>query len=354
MEARFPCATAKFRIRNPPNPTFGAVENFYADAGCRRRRQSGNRELLDKLLRAGGYDVVMAGDGVEGLELLEETEGKVDALILDLNMPRKGGFEFLEKMKTEAAYVDIPVIILTADDTQEALTRGLELGAYYFLTRPLEVEIFLAVVRSAIDDYYSYRQALERASRTEQSMGLLEEGSFFFRTESEAVDMAATLSLVCPDPREQLIGLTELMVNAVEHGNLAITSEEKQILIKENRLAEEIERRLSSAEFGGRRAKIHYKRDEKHVVFRIQDEGAGFDWMNHSTDLEDRLLQLSGRGIALANMISFDGVLHRGRGNGIIAWVGVDGRANDADRTPPDILDKPGWSGQLGAAAEMQ
>ncbi len=57
----------------------------------------GNRKLLEALPRAGGYDVVIARDGVEGLELLE-------------------------LMKANEAYADIPVIILTADDTREALT----------------------------------------------------------------------------------------------------------------------------------------------------------------------------------------------------------------------------------------
>ena len=68
--------------------------------------------------------------------------------------------------------------------------------------------------------------------RTASSVSLLQFGEFAFKTVAQAYDLAALISRACPKQEQQLNGLAELMVNAVEHGNLGISYQEKGQLLK--------------------------------------------------------------------------------------------------------------------------
>ena len=111
------------------------------------------------------------------------------------------------------------------------------------------------------------------------------------------------------------IGLRELLVNAVEHGNLGITFEEKSELLQFGRWQEEIEKRLVSAEHRHKYAEIRIKRDRECFVIEICDQGSGFDWKGYleKEDKPSRLLH--GRGMSLAMSAGFTKVEYRGTGS---------------------------------------
>ena len=82
--------------------------------------------MFEMMLRQ--YPLVHAYDGREGLERLQEHKD-VDIILLDINMPRMNGLEFLAAVKGNAQTARIPVVIITTEGTEDDTQRGLEAGA---------------------------------------------------------------------------------------------------------------------------------------------------------------------------------------------------------------------------------
>lgn len=120
------------------------------------------------------------------------------------------------------------------------------------------------------------------------------------------------------------MGMRELIVNAVEHGNLGITFDEKSTLLKTGTWQDEIEKRLSSEEFGDRVASVTLKRDGGTFEVDIVDQGAGFDWEKYVNKETAPTLHLHGRGMPLAIDCGFESVDYRGTGNAVMVrgWCG--------------------------------
>ena len=156
---------------------------------------------------------------------------------------------------------------------------------------------------------------MERSS--EQS----EEAVYKIRTLQEAKALAAHLAAAHPEPDRVVIGLTELLVNAVEHGNLGITFREKAELLERGTLQEEIERRLARPDLCARRVRVTLRREAGCLSTRIEDEGGGFDWRPYLEVDPERALGPNGNGIAIAREMSFDDLAYQGRGNVVVALV---------------------------------
>ena len=99
-----------------------------------------------------------AKDGVEALEFLRR-EGKhakaprPDIILLDLNLPKKDGREVLEIIKSDDALRNIPVVVLTTSKAEEDVLRSYELHANCYVTKPVDLEKFIVVVKS-IDRFW--------------------------------------------------------------------------------------------------------------------------------------------------------------------------------------------------------
>jgi two-component system KDP operon response regulator KdpE len=100
-------------------------------------------ELVSYILRAEGYDPVVANDGEEGLRKFQATQP--DLVVLDVTMPEMDGFEVCKRIRTTAA---TPIIMLTAQGGEEAIVRGLDLGADDYVTKPFQLKPFMARVRA--------------------------------------------------------------------------------------------------------------------------------------------------------------------------------------------------------------
>jgi DNA-binding response OmpR family regulator len=101
---------------------------------------------LTKGLRAEGFVVVCAADGVEGLH--QATEEAFDAVILDIMLPRLSGYEVLSQMRAE--HVWTPVLMLTAKDGDFDQIDALDLGADDYLTKPFSFRVLVARLRALI------------------------------------------------------------------------------------------------------------------------------------------------------------------------------------------------------------
>ncbi len=100
----------------------------------------------------------VVNDGVEALAFLRQ-EGEYgdaprpDLLLLDLNMPRKGGQEVLEEMKGDESLRRIPVVVLTSSEAEEDIIESYDLHANAYLTKPVDFDGFVDIV-SSIEDFF--------------------------------------------------------------------------------------------------------------------------------------------------------------------------------------------------------
>ena len=76
-----------------------------------------------------------------------------DLVILDINMPRKNGFEVLEELKNDPKLKQIPVIMLSCSERQEDINRAYQMGAAAYFTKPMTLETYLGLAQ-ALDQYW--------------------------------------------------------------------------------------------------------------------------------------------------------------------------------------------------------
>ncbi|HUS80267.1 MAG TPA: response regulator [Armatimonadota bacterium] len=100
--------------------------------------------LVEVNLARAGYDVVVAYDGVEALEVFQKE--KPDMVVLDVMMPRMDGFEVLKKLQADADSRDVPVIMLTAKAQDADIFRGWSSGVSSYLTKPFNPRELLTFV----------------------------------------------------------------------------------------------------------------------------------------------------------------------------------------------------------------
>ena len=96
---------------------------------------------LQILLEQEGLGVLIANDGETGLDLAQEYEPNI--IILDLQMPGMNGFQVCERLKESPQTSDIPVILLTRHDDQEAVSQGLRLGAVDYIPKDAFADVVL-------------------------------------------------------------------------------------------------------------------------------------------------------------------------------------------------------------------
>jgi DNA-binding response OmpR family regulator len=103
-------------------------------------------QVLQRSLRMEGYDVKLAGDGVQGLE--EAHAFLPDLIVLDLGLPRLDGVEVAKRLRD--AGEQVPILILTARDALESRVEGLDVGADDYLVKPFERQELLARMRALL------------------------------------------------------------------------------------------------------------------------------------------------------------------------------------------------------------
>ncbi len=120
----------------------------------------GDVRLTQEVLRDAriAHDLHVVGVGEEAMAFLRE-EGEYagkprpDLVLLDLNLPRRDGREVLEEIKKDAELCRIPVVVLTTSAADEDILRSYQLHANAYVTKPVDFERFIAVVRQ-IDEFF--------------------------------------------------------------------------------------------------------------------------------------------------------------------------------------------------------
>ncbi|MDX1975557.1 MAG: response regulator [Rickettsiales bacterium] len=279
-----------------------------------------NLDILNDYLTDADYDVVSASNGKLALDALIKNSD-IDVIVLDRMMPVMDGMEMLSKLKAHEEWKNIPVIMQTAAASSQQIMEGVQAGVYYYLAKPYDESLLLSIVRAAIRDYLIFAEVRQEVQKQRRTLGLMERGRFRFRTLEESSNLCYFIANCFPDPSKVVYGLNELMVNAVEHGNLLISYEEKSELVQAGKWREEVERRLALPEYQDKFAILDYEAKEKELVVTIRDQGPGFNWQNYVDFSPDRATDPNGRGIAIAKIRSFPVMEYRGSGNEVICTI---------------------------------
>lgn len=285
----------------------------------------GNLEIIGEYLDEMECSLTTHASSIDAWQHLSENPDAYSAILLDWMMPELDGIELLQRIKASPEMQHIPVIMQTARDNKEDLLRGIAAGAYYYLTKPYDQNTLTNIVNAALDDIQHYRQLEERLHGQGKSSGLSQSADFQFRSLEETAELSTLLAQACPEPDKVVTGISELLVNAVEHGNLGIGYDEKAELKRENRWQDEIAQRLTQPEFADKFAEVSFQHHGDHISITIRDQGKGFKWQNFLEFDPDRAFDCNGRGIAMAKMLSFDELEYTGCGNEAIARIKVNG-----------------------------
>ncbi|MCR5023816.1 MAG: response regulator [Lachnospiraceae bacterium] len=114
-----------------------------------------NRRMLEKILSP-GYEVLLAGNGDEALNVIKTEKKVLSIVLLDLLMPGMDGYEVLEIMQKDEELKKIPVIVLTSDTSAEV--KSLKMGAADFIPKPYDVaDVILARIEKTIQLFESIK-----------------------------------------------------------------------------------------------------------------------------------------------------------------------------------------------------
>lgn len=108
-----------------------------------------NRKVASKILLKEGFEVVEAHNGQEAIDVLQTTH--IDLILMDLMMPVMDGYEATKIIKSDERTSIIPLIIISALSDRAAITKGLELGANEYISKPFDITEFMLRVRNAIN-----------------------------------------------------------------------------------------------------------------------------------------------------------------------------------------------------------
>lgn len=142
----------------------------------------------------------------------------------------------------------------------------------------------------------------------------------YFRELKEIDEIATSIAEYLPDDDMLRSGIYELLVNAIEHGNLEIGFELKSRLLEQNTLQQEIENRLADPLYSERRASIIILQDEQEICIAIQDAGKGFAWRDYIEKTQSDTA-LHGRGLLIAKNSGFSEFMFNPQGNQVTCII---------------------------------
>lgn len=280
------------------------------------------RAFLEEQVQELGHNLMQAVNGQEALVLLQKNYDQIDVVLMDRMMPVMDGMTAVRHMKEHPRLRRIPVVMITGATSHEEMKEGLEAGVFYYLTKPVDEDVLRSVLIAATREAQQNRTLNEELKRHKTSFNLIDTCKFEYKTLEEAECLAAFLAQCFPDPDRVINGLAELLINAVEHGNLEVGYDLKSELLNAGAWREVIEERQKSAAFIDKKVEVVFTRKSDGLYVVITDQGRGFNWKKFMTIDPARAGDNHGRGIAQANTMSFDRLTYNEEGNQAVAYVG--------------------------------
>ena len=119
-----------------------------------------NRDILAEILQD-DYQILEAHDGAEGIDMIERYGEQISLVLLDILMPGIDGFGVLSRMKEDNFLQDIPVIMISTEDSDETIRRAYDMGASDYISRPFDSRIVYRRVNNIIKLYLKQRRLMQ-------------------------------------------------------------------------------------------------------------------------------------------------------------------------------------------------
>ena len=277
-----------------------------------------NLEILSEWLLDWGVHVETAENGQQALAVLDAAKRRFDAILLDRMMPEMDGLEFLAAMQAHPQWKAIPVIMQSAAATVDEVQSALSAGIWYYLSKPFDRRKLLSMIETAVTDSVVHQRLCELVN--ESPRGEIVQHSMELQTLAQAQEAAVQLARFVPQSGKAVLGLFELLVNAIEHGNLEIGYNDKTRLVNNHQWLEEIESRSCREAYRDRVVKVSVNETENDFEYVIEDEGKGFKSKNYLQLQTHRAADNHGRGIAFTNQYCFTRLEFFGTGNQVRAY----------------------------------
>lgn len=123
-----------------------------------------NRAILKEILEE-TYEIIEADGGKEALHKIDEYGMEISLVLLDIIMPEKDGFEVLKYMEEESLISDIPVIIISSEDSANYIRRAYEMGVSDYINRPFDANIVYQRVSNTVKLYAKQRRLMAMVTR---------------------------------------------------------------------------------------------------------------------------------------------------------------------------------------------
>ena len=107
-----------------------------------------NQEILTRFLEREGYEVIVAGNGRDGVEAARSQNPSL--ILMDLNLPDVDGWEATRQIKSDPGLADIPIIALTAHSTAEDVRKALSAGCDHYETKPVVYPRLMRKIRAIV------------------------------------------------------------------------------------------------------------------------------------------------------------------------------------------------------------
>lgn len=260
-----------------------------------------SREILENMVRAVSCEVLVAEDGEQGWEIFQSK--KPDIVISDIQMPKMNGLELLSAIRSSND--STIVIIVTSYGREEFALEALHRRANNFLRKPFQPEELLPMLKK-------YSETIKQRKNKQSTLGCITHREMTIRFPNKLNLVPQMARRVIGEigsmiPREELLnvhlGLAELIANAIEHGNLEVTCEEKQMANVEDPLGameKLMEERMKNPHLAKRLVTVSCRLSSVQCEWTVEDEGKGFDWRSWPKEIESNSLnKISGRGIFL-------------------------------------------------------
>jgi two-component system chemotaxis response regulator CheY len=106
--------------------------------------------IVFALKRLKGLAVVEADDGVDALKKMQAAPKPFDIVLTDINMPIMDGLKLVKRLRDDATYKAVPIVIITTEGGSEDRARGLALGANAYITKPIQAQIVIDKVKELL------------------------------------------------------------------------------------------------------------------------------------------------------------------------------------------------------------
>lgn len=263
------------------------------------------------------YNIISTNDGEEGLKMLVNEPEVYSAVILGHNIKNINGIRLLHKINSSSNTKTIPVIMEVSSNSDEEMELCIRAGARYCIPKKIDREFFPKIIDTAIRDQERYANAEKGVMKIKPIGHTLITASFKVQSLQEAQVASNLMAGECPNPRLAVVGITEMLINAIEHGNLGISYAEKTKLHEAEQWISEINRRLMLDENKEKYVDIIFSKTSSHITIRIIDCGDGFDWRMYQNLDTNRVFDNHGRGIVMARSLTFESLIYHGKGNDV-------------------------------------